>query len=40
MMAGYFVLLYGMVTFFAIIALLDWLGRRKERQSRTDERRT
>jgi hypothetical protein len=33
MMAGFFVMLYGMVAFFAIIMLLDWLGRRKDRQS-------
>lgn len=32
-MAGFFVMLYGMVAFFAIIFVLDWLGRRKERQA-------
>jgi len=32
-MAGFFVMFYGMVAFFAIITLLDWLGRRKARQS-------
>ncbi len=33
-MAGFFVMLYGMVAFFGIIVGLDWLGRRKDRQSR------
>ncbi len=33
-MTGFFVLLYGMVIFFGIITLIDWLGRRKDRQSR------
>ena len=37
-MAGFFVMLYGMVAFFAVIFILDWLGRRKER--RTSGRRT
>ena len=32
-MAGFFVMLYGMVAFFAIIFCLDWLGRRRDRQS-------
>ena len=32
-MAGFFVMLYGMVAFFGIIVLLDWLSRRKDRQS-------
>jgi hypothetical protein len=32
-MAGFFVMLYGMVAFFAFVVLLDWFGRRKDRQS-------
>jgi hypothetical protein len=32
-MAGFFVMLYGMVAFFAVMVLLDWYGRRKDRQS-------
>jgi hypothetical protein len=37
-MAGFFVMLYGMVAFFGIITFLDWLGRRRER--RTNGRQT
>ena len=33
-MTGFYVMLFGMVTFVGVITLLDWLGRRKERQSR------
>jgi hypothetical protein len=33
-MTGFYVMLFGMVTFVGIITLLDWLGRRKDRQSR------
>lgn len=33
-MTGFFVLLYGIVTFVGIITLLDWIGRRKDRRSR------
>ncbi len=33
-MVGFFVMLYGMVAFFGIITLLDWLARRKDRLSR------
>ena len=33
-MAGIYVMLFGIVTFVGIITLLDWLGRRKDRQSR------
>ena len=33
-MTGFFVLLFGIVTFVGIITLVDWLGRRKDRQSR------
>jgi len=33
-MAGFYVMLFGMVAFVGIITLLDWIGRRKDRQSR------
>ena len=33
-MTGMLVMFYSMVAFFGIITLLDWLGRRKDRQSR------
>ena len=33
-MTGFFVLLYGIVTFVGVITLLDWIGRRKDRRSR------
>ena len=33
-----FIASFGVVIFFALIAFLDWLGRRKDR--RTNERRT
>jgi hypothetical protein len=33
-MTGMLVMFYSMVAFFGIIMLLDWLGRRKDRQSR------
>ena len=31
-MTGFYVMLFGMVIFFGIITLLDWLGRRQERR--------
>ncbi len=34
MTAANFITLFGMVAFFGIIVLLDWLSRRKDRQSR------
>ena len=33
-MIGVLVMFYSMVAFFGIIVLIDWLGRRKDRQSR------
>ena len=33
-MRNVFVMLGGIVLFMAIVTLLDWLGRRKERRSR------
>ncbi len=33
-MTGFFIVAYGLVIFFGIITLIDWLGRRKDRQSR------
>jgi preprotein translocase subunit SecG len=33
MTAANFITLFGMVAFFGIIVLLDWLSRRKDRQS-------
>ena len=32
-MTGYFIIMGGIVVFAGIIALLDWLGRRKDRPS-------
>ena len=32
-MTGYFVLFGGIMLFAAVITLLDWIARRKERQS-------
>ena len=32
-MTGYFIIMGGILAFAAIIALLDWLARRKDRQS-------
>jgi hypothetical protein len=34
MTAANFITLFGMVAFFGIIVLLDWLSRRRDRQSR------
>lgn len=33
-MTGFLIAAYALVAFFGIIILLDWLGRRKDRQSR------
>jgi hypothetical protein len=33
-MTGMLVMFFSMVAFFGIIVLLDWLGTRKDRQSR------
>ncbi len=33
-MTAYFVFMGGALAFVSVIALLDWLGRRKDRQSR------
>ena len=33
-MTGFLIAAYTLVAFFGVITLLDWLGRRKERQSR------
>ena len=33
-MTGVYVMLFTMVTFFGVITLVDWLWRRKDRQSR------
>ena len=33
-MTGFLVAAYVLVPFFGVIILLDWLGRRKDRQSR------
>jgi len=30
---GYFIVMGGILSFAAVIAVLDWLGRRKERRS-------
>ena len=32
-MTGYFIIMGGIAAFAGIIALLDWLGRRKDRRS-------
>jgi hypothetical protein len=34
MTAANFIIPFGIVAFFAVIVLLDWLGRRRDRQSR------
>ena len=33
-MIGFYLPFFGLVTFFGIITLIDWLGRRKDRRSR------
>jgi hypothetical protein len=40
MTAANFIASFGIVIFFAIIVLLDWLARRKERRTSTEKRRT
>lgn len=37
-MTGLFVMFGGIILFVAILALLDWLGGRKERRSRASSR--
>jgi hypothetical protein len=38
-MTGMLMMFRGMVAFFGLITLVGWLGRRKDRQSRTAPRR-